>query len=219
MLAPTLDATLAWSPVFAAFGAAITGSLHCVGMCGPLRLIAGNSWRKRAAYQLGRGLAYALLGGLAGAVGWVVPPWALVALVALGLALPFFGGKMPARWQKSRSSLLAAASLSPFLFGFSSGLLPCGMLHAWLAAAAATASPLVGACLLAVLWLGTLPALELSGSVLAGPILLARKRFPRLVPASFLLLALIPFFLRNPFPQPENPAGGSKPMNCLHSHH
>lgn len=194
-MAPTLDA-IALTSLVAAFGAAVTGSLHCVGMCGPLRLLAGEGRGKRIGYQLGRGLAYALLGGAAGAVGWVMPIWALALLVASGLAFTFLGGKMPARWQKFRGHLLALASTSPFLFGLSSGLLPCGMLHAWVAAAAATASPLAGALLLGTLWLGTLPALEVSGWALAKPLARARQRFPKLLPVSFLLLALLPFFLR-----------------------
>lgn len=194
-MAPTLD-VIALSSLVAAFAAAITGSLHCVGMCGPLRLIAGDSWAKRLAYQAGRGLAYALIGTAAGAVGWAMPLWALVLLVALGLALTFLGGKMPARWQRWRGSFLALSSTSPFLFGFSSGLLPCGMLHAWVAAAAATANPLAGALLLMILWIGTLPALEVSGWFLAKPLAVARRKFPRLLTAAFILVALIPFFLR-----------------------
>jgi sulfite exporter TauE/SafE len=213
-LAPTLDG-IALSSLAAAFAAALTGSLHCVGMCGPLRLLAGDSRAKRFGYQLGRGLAYSLLGGAAGAVGWAMPAWALLLLVGSGIAFTFLGGRMPARWQKLRSSLLALASTSPFLFGLSSGLLPCGMLHAWVAAAAATASPLAGALLLASLWLGTLPALELSGWALAKPLAQARRKFPRLVPASFILLALVPFLLRM---QPAHTGESSHqaPLECHH---
>lgn len=213
MSAPMHEA-LAFSSIAAAALAAVTGSLHCVAMCGPLRIIAGDGWPGRISYQAGRGLAYLLLGATAGALGLALPTWALALLVFGGLLLGFSGGKLPASWQKRRGSLLAAASASPFLLGFSSGLLPCGMLHAWVAAAAATASPLWGALLLGVLWLGALPALELGSWFLAKPIASARKKFPRLVPLSFVLIALIPLLLRFPHGGPNDAGAPGASPSC-----
>ena len=62
------------------FSASLLGSLHCAGMCGGLLAIcqpagggAGESWvRGHLPYHLGRGISYATLGVIFGALGsWV----------------------------------------------------------------------------------------------------------------------------------------------------
>ncbi|MCH9685324.1 MAG: sulfite exporter TauE/SafE family protein [Deltaproteobacteria bacterium] len=63
--------------------ASVVGSLHCVGMCGPLlglvtapagrvRLPVAGAIRGAVAHGLGRGLGYALLGMLAGSLGMAI---------------------------------------------------------------------------------------------------------------------------------------------------
>ncbi|MBN72422.1 MAG: hypothetical protein CME32_24465 [Gimesia sp.] len=63
------------------FVASIAGSGHCVGMCGPLMLLATNrspesgSWSSliyESCYHGGRLLGYALLGLAAGSLGWLM---------------------------------------------------------------------------------------------------------------------------------------------------
>ena len=60
-----------------AFLIGLFGSLHCVGMCGPLvmsipvqHLPAGKKVSGIIIYQLGRVSMYAMLGIVAGLVGW-----------------------------------------------------------------------------------------------------------------------------------------------------
>jgi len=183
-------------PYFAALSAAVAGSLHCAGMCGPLRLLCNNVSGARWKYQAGRGLAYALLGTIAGGVGFVLPLWALLTLVLIGGAGALL--KLPSLpyWASLRKSLLRIGSTSPFLLGLSSGLLPCGLLHGWLVAAAATGRPEQGAILLSLLWVGSLPALETTPFVLGKPIGKLNRRFPRAVKLSLLAVALLPLALR-----------------------
>jgi sulfite exporter TauE/SafE len=50
----------------------MAGSLHCVGMCGPLVLMMPTGWLGTLIYHLGRTLTYALLGLLAGLMFQVV---------------------------------------------------------------------------------------------------------------------------------------------------
>lgn len=185
MSAPVLELPSAAVALAAAFGA----SLHCAAMCGPIRLLAP---RGRVAYQAGRGLAYGALGGAAGLLGWSLPPWALVAFVAAAALMILLRVSLPSPWRGFSSRLTFAASRRPLTLGLASGLLPCGLLHGWVAVAAATASPVRGALVLGALWLGTLPALELGPWLLAKPLGRAYRMFPRALPLSMLLLAAAP---------------------------
>lgn len=194
-------------PAGVALLASLTGSLHCLGMCGPLRLLAAGGARSGFAYQFGRGTSYLTLGAIAGSIGASLPSWILFPLLAFLAVLSFAGVRLlPASVAKKHHQLLVWASARPFFLGLGSGLLPCGLLHGWIAAAAATGHILNGALLLGALWLGTIPALEGAATVLRKPLEKTRRRFPRAVPIAFLLLALIPIGLRlRPVVQPSAP--------------
>ncbi|MBX3416915.1 MAG: sulfite exporter TauE/SafE family protein [Pirellulaceae bacterium] len=67
--------------LLAVWSASIFGSAHCVGMCGPLAVLAGThgrhgemktSWGQVFAYHLGRLVPYAVLGALFGWLGQMV---------------------------------------------------------------------------------------------------------------------------------------------------
>src|SRR5688572_8277261 len=53
----------------------ILGSLHCLGMCGPLALSipftvqTGGKWRSVTIYYLAKAVAYSIMGGIAGLLG------------------------------------------------------------------------------------------------------------------------------------------------------
>ncbi|MGZ3712318.1 MAG: urease accessory protein UreH domain-containing protein, partial [Bdellovibrionota bacterium] len=150
--------------------ASLTGSLHCVGMCGPLRLFAGSSAWAGAKYQAGRLAAYILLGLAAGSIGAFLPTWAVLLFLVIGIALSLGNFRFPAPVERLRARAIMAATAKPWLIGFISGALPCGLLHGWLAAAAATGNAIQGAALLFMLWLGTVPALEASTHFLRRPV-------------------------------------------------
>ena len=209
MSAPALSLTLLSLPL-----AALAGSLHCAAMCGPIRLLCLQTARARFAYQAGRGLAYATLGTLAGALSWSIPWWALLLSVAVFTGFSLLGGHLPVAWQRIRATILARSAAHPFPLGLASGLLPCGLLHAWVLVAAASGSPLGGALTLASLWLGTLPALEVGTWVVARPVAKARGRFPRAVPLAILLLAIAPMLWRSHFAWAQ--ASSKAPQRSCH---
>ncbi|PWS37238.1 sulfite exporter TauE/SafE family protein [Falsiroseomonas bella] len=149
-------------------------------------------------YHLGRMLGYALLGAVAGAGAGLVTQlsgmrW-LLALLLLGaavlmalqaserlperfrphgrLAIPALPG-LSARLGGLVAPLLAAPTgLRGVGLGLALSALPCGMLYAALAGAAATGSALAGAIAMAAFVLGTVPALV--GVALLGRLFLRR---------------------------------------------
>ena len=67
--------------LFAVWTASLFGSAHCVGMCGPLAILAGThgqqsglkaQWHQIAGYHFGRLVAYSLLGAIFGWFGQLV---------------------------------------------------------------------------------------------------------------------------------------------------
>lgn len=166
--------------LIAAFLLGLTGSLHCVGMCGPLMMAAGNGgrWQRAFAYQGGRILVYVLLGGLLGALGLGVRLWnaqSMIALLSGGLLIGFallrldpgnMLQRLPAyaRFQvglrQRVSGFIGQGGVGPqFALGCCNGLLPCGLVYLAVIGAANTSSPLVGAGFMLAFGLGTLPLL------------------------------------------------------------
>lgn len=166
--------------LLAAFILGLTGSLHCVGMCGPLMLAAGNGgkWQSAFAYQSGRILVYVLLGGLLGALGLGMRLWnaqSTIALVSGALLIGFallrldpgnLLQKLPAyaRFQVGLRNRVAGfiskgGTKTRFALGCCNGLLPCGLVYLAVIGAANTGSPLTGAGFMMAFGLGTLPLL------------------------------------------------------------
>jgi sulfite exporter TauE/SafE len=158
-------------------------------MCGPLALAgctrAGRVHARGAAgYFLGRAAAYTFAGALFGSLGAHAEHWLplgtlqpallfIVAVCALAKGLRL----LLVRWRRPglplavvplrRPSLLQRvwAPIRPqraLALGLVTGALPCGLLAGGWALAAASASPLVGAAVMAVFSLATLPALSAS---------------------------------------------------------
>ena len=145
------------------FGA--VGSLHCVGMCGPLVLTMGRGLRRPSrraqlqhalTYHAGRVLTYVVLGSMAGLVGETLSTWglgrALAITAGLLLLLAAFGSVVPRRlrgWGAAPAALATRACAmagrwsrlhsvaGPALAGAANGLLPCGLVYSALLTAAA----------------------------------------------------------------------------------
>ncbi|MBL6076592.1 sulfite exporter TauE/SafE family protein [Belnapia sp. T18] len=165
------------------------GASHCAAMCGPFVLAqmatGGSHGGGRLArlsgalllpYHLGRGLGYATLGAVAGgfsALATRLPGLGLVPSLLLGLAgLAMLGQAVPAlaaRLPRGGFGRLIAPRLGrllqgpgtgrAFLLGLMLSALPCGLLYAALAAAAASGSALAGALAMLAFVAGTAPAL------------------------------------------------------------
>lgn len=190
--------------------ASLAGSLHCAGMCGPIALGVTPRPETQIAYHVARGLSYVLLGAIAGAVGSVffVGKWtawfavlSLVAYFAWSAYCVVRGRRepvlFPAAWTKLVDKPLGhffpKASrqwTAAFATGALTAFLPCGWLHLFLASAVATGSAARGAFLMAVFWVGTVPAL-VGGRWLFGKLVApAARRRPVLVGALLILAAL-----------------------------
>lgn len=140
-------------------------------------------------YNVGRLVTYIVLGTLAGLLGAGVNTGG--ELIGLGrLAAVFAGGVMVLFGLVTLARIAGArvprAPLPAFLLNFSrrahqvvfgwrpsvracaigllTTLLPCGWLYAFVATAAGTGSPLLGAATMAAFWLGTLPAMVSVGA-------------------------------------------------------
>jgi sulfite exporter TauE/SafE len=168
------------------------GSAHCLGMCGPLALAVGTArpgWRGNLSRQLvfsaGRVFTYATLGATAGFAGLAiarragslvqVQAWLAIgaglALVALGLLT---AGVIPRRVSgNSGFTCLAGSWLggwlrvprlgTVFLAGLFTGFIPCGLVYAFLALAAAAGGTFSGAVTMALFGAGTMPLMILTG--------------------------------------------------------
>lgn len=175
--------------LLAIFLVGLLGSAHCVGMCGgfvvAIAQVNGSSARRlqlhQTVYYLGKTLTYAVLGALAGAFGAAVGALlsgaqqllsiglgVFLVLVGLGLVgmLRRFAGpvglaRLPILTNAIGRMLRRRSRGATFSLGLLNGLLPCGLVYAMMAMAAATGRPAMGALTMAVFGLSTIPALYL----------------------------------------------------------
>lgn len=207
---------MAW--IWAAFSMGLVGSLHCVGMCGPLMLAVPYSATQKMnillevfTYQLGRILVYALLGAMIGWVGKglylaglqsffsVATGVILLIAVFLSFDLENFITRLPFMEKlntlvKSRVNALWKKQGSGFhlKIGMLNGLLPCGLVYLAIAGAVTMPNILTSTLYMTSFGLGTLPLLVLT--ILAGQRLSLswRSRLQRLYP---LFVAAVGLFL------------------------
>lgn len=171
--------------IAAAFLLGLAGSLHCVGMCGPLALAvpgifgsSANKWISGLLYHLGRSFTYAAFGALFGLLGkslsltgfqYAATLLAGSAMILMGM-LPF----IQVRFEKFFSTLHRTLKVNELrvrilnsekhriyllLLGMLNGLLPCGLVYVALAGALGTGGVVSGALFMFVFGTGTLPAL------------------------------------------------------------
>jgi sulfite exporter TauE/SafE len=159
----------------------LAGSLHCIGMCGPLvSVLESVSIQKRWSlsqllYHMGRWTTYSALGLIIGSIGqgfatlglqrWAV----LLAGIAMFLLL-FFPSlssfiKLPASRLAQRLRAVMSAALRSqkhhhrFLFGMLNGLLPCGLVFTALAGSLAADQAWKGGLFMLLFGVATTPAL------------------------------------------------------------
>lgn len=175
-----------YGPVVALFLVGLAGGLtHCAGMCGPFALgqamarptSMDRRERLRAAvlapYHLGRATTYAGLGALAAGGTGLVARFSDLAAVAVpllivsaALVLVQAGERMLGGSALGRAVTRLAprftrrtSASGRYALGILLGFLPCGLVYAALAGAAATANPALGAAAMAAFAAGTAPAL------------------------------------------------------------
>lgn len=163
----------------------LLGSIHCVGMCGPLAMSLPlgdkHGFEKGIAmvlYHIGKMTSYAILGIVFALLGSQFPMYKLqhnlsivIGLVMVLYVLYVFVLK-PKHFVNLNFLYLPIAGLLSMLFkkkgtalflliGFFNGLLPCGMVYLALTSALATQHVLQGGLLMLFFGWGTVPALLL----------------------------------------------------------
>lgn len=164
------------------------GSLHCVGMCGPLAILIHQQsrsrqrypWQGMVLYHLGRISTYMLLGLLVGLLStslWGHLQFYLALVAGLILIMASFSllpwerqiWALPGmRWLGERIPRYYAhfmqlpAFWAPAAGGMVNGLLPCGLVYLALSAALVTGDPWLSVSLMGMFGLGTVPALAIT---------------------------------------------------------
>jgi sulfite exporter TauE/SafE len=219
-----------------AFFIGLFGSIHCIGMCGPLAFavpVAENKWwlivADKALYNLGRIVTYSLLGLLVGFIGkqlWVYGFQQGISL-ASGLFIIMAGFSRLFKIKLAGvkvlfspvNKLLSYALVhrgGHFVIGLINGLLPCGFVYLALAGAINTPAPLNAAQYMLFFGLGTFPLMLLAtvSSGFVGPVF--RRRINRAMPYLMVCLGFW-FILRGlnlniPYLSPAKQAPGIS--NC-----
>lgn len=168
-----------------AFLIGLGGSLHCIGMCGPLMfssLISNKkkdlSYTRWMFYQAGRISIYVLWGVFFGTIGISVK-WfgfqqnislslgiAILTILIITKAFPSFERKISSVllthfWKSKLSTLLQKQSRgSSFIVGILNGILPCGLVYVALAGATSLQDPIKGGLFMLSFGLGTLPLIS-----------------------------------------------------------
>ncbi len=227
---------------WAAISIGLLGSLHCLGMCGPiafaLPLNRDSNWSIFSGsflYQMGRIFTYLLLGFLFGTLGqgFALAGFQQALSIIVGLIMilsvlyPSLSpkGKQLASFSIWLGQLKAAmgkrfgrkSNSNLFVIGLLNGLLPCGLLYMAIVGASAMATALQGGLFMLLFGLGTLP-LMLATSVYGNQlrqqgILRLRKYFPVFITLMGLLFILRGMNLGIPYISPEIVAG-SEIVKC-----
>lgn len=170
--------------LFSALALGFFGSLHCIGMCGPISLAFSGGrtkssfWVGRIFYNLGRTVTYMLLGMLIGTFGHSLMLAGIqqslsivlgVSWLVLLLFMPNWENsllknsllkKLILRVKKQLSLLLKKDRL-PIMFnaGLINGVLPCGLVYLALSGALASGDIFDSIAFMGLFGLGTFPAM------------------------------------------------------------
>jgi sulfite exporter TauE/SafE len=193
------------------------GSLHCVGMCGPIAIalpipnsnnlsfVAG-----RLLYNVGRVFTYSFLGAIFGLLGsrLVISGFQQSVSIGLGIAIvvvvlipPKYKAiitqhsiiqKITLPLKSGISNLFKQGTFSAmFLIGLLNGLLPCGLVYVALAGAIASGNAISGTIVMIIFGLGTIPimfAATIFGKFIN---LNIRRKISKAIPVFALVLGLL----------------------------
>jgi uncharacterized protein len=207
--------------ILAAFVVGLVGSLHCIGMCGPIAIalpVPDSSnlsfFTGRILYNLGRVVTYAFLGAILGIIGskialagaQQVVSIVLGVVIIVAVLLPqkyknYFAQhpviqKLAHPLKSNIGALFRKGTFSAmFLIGILNGFLPCGLVYVALAGAIASGDAISGAAVMTLFGLGTVPAM-FTASVFGKFINIGiRTKIRKAVPVLSILLGVI-FILR-----------------------
>lgn len=199
----------------------LLGSLHCVGMCGPIAFMLPvdrtNSFKKISqitTYHFGRLLAYSIIGlafGLIGkslyifgmqqqlsiTIGIIMIILVLIPYKILGkynLSRPL--NKLISKVKSSLGKALKKKTTDTFLtIGFLNGFLPCGLVYMAVFGAVATGNLLEGSLYMVLFGLGTIPLM--TTAIYLGKFLnsTVKQRIQKAIPVFIVIIGVL-FILR-----------------------
>jgi sulfite exporter TauE/SafE len=219
-----------------AFFIGLFGSIHCVGMCGPLALAVPSFHSKwwlivadKITYNFGRVISYTFLGLLIGFIGrqlWLAGLQQAISL--LSGALIILAGFSRVLKLKLTGSVFVSAIFKPFnglliyalkhragnfLVGLLNGFLPCGFVYLAMAGAINASSPLASAQFMFCFGMGTFPLMLATtiSSGFMGP--RVRRRINKAIPYFMIFLGFW-FILRGmslniPYLSPDKQPSGA----------
>ena len=198
----------------------LLGSLHCVGMCGPIALALPLDRESRwgvfsgnAVYSIGRISSYFLLGLAFGLLGsgfqlFGVQQYLSIIIgvgIIFGVLLQknYFKLKLPAFYLRFINGLKASlarsfqrkSSMNLLSIGFINGFLPCGLVYMAIAGSVSMAKPVQGGLFMMLFGIGTLPlmwAVAIFGNQLSQQY---AKKLKQAIPLFLILLGVL-FILR-----------------------
>ncbi|WP_291865930.1 sulfite exporter TauE/SafE family protein [Maribacter sp.] len=207
--------------LLSALALGLMGSLHCVGMCGPIAFMLpvdrNNNLKKFTQifiYHFGRLLAYSIMGLVFGFLGKSLQVFglqqklsiAIGILMILVVLIPYktfnkynFSKPVYKIISKVKNQLgkeLKKKTPDTFLtIGFLNGFLPCGLVYMALFGAIAMANAWQGALYMILFGLGTIPLMTTAiyfSSLLKG---VARQKVQKIIPVFVVLIGVL-FILR-----------------------
>jgi len=172
---------------YTAFTIGLFGSLHCIGMCGPIALAIpmrqNSRWqlvRNSLLYNIGKALTYAILGLLIGLIGegivfvglqkWLSILTGILILITVlysvnleqkFVTLPYFNRLFFQLKSTLGRILKSPSSLSIISTGLLNGLLPCGLVYLALASAVSLGDFWTSGLFMLVFGMGTMPLMLL----------------------------------------------------------
>ncbi|MES2265134.1 MAG: sulfite exporter TauE/SafE family protein [Bacteroidota bacterium] len=199
-----------------AFYIGLFGSVHCIGMCGPLAFAVPSFHSRwwlviadKLIYNAGRVLSYTVLGYLIGLLGkqlWLAGLQQSVSIISGALIIVVgFSRLFKTRFKQSRLMTLLLSPVQKtisyalnhhmghFIVGVLNGLLPCGFVYLALVGAVNTSSAIASAQYMFWFGAGTFPLMLIAtiGSGYIGPVF--RRRINKGMP--FLMICLGCWFL------------------------
>lgn len=221
----------------------LLGSSHCIGMCGGFAVLLGmntgsllKNLCRQLVYSSGRLMSYITLGAVAGTAGQklvdALPAWinvpAVLCLVSgaflLNEGLNNFGLRIRSVQGKSTMGCLLRPIFSTvfrrpgiqkaFLAGILTGLLPCGLVYAFVSLAASAGSFASGAATMAAFGIGTFPLMMFVGAGASLISLTGRQRLMKLSAISVMATGLLTFGRGVAFLQINHESGTPKCPFC-----
>ncbi len=206
---------------YIAFLIGLFGSLHCIGMCGPIALALPQNFEtkisyltSRVSYNFGRILTYVFIGAIFGLFGsqLMFAGFQQYLSIALGVAIILFIIQ-PKKYQNSFLKITfieiiltklkfaigklftKSSQRSIFVLGILNGFLPCGLVYTGIAGAVAMGSTFDGMMFMLAFGIGTFPIMFTVAAFGKVVSLSTRKKMTKLVPVFAVLLAII-FIMR-----------------------